>query len=355
MNLKLDKSIELKNCIPIKAILAILVVLYHSTAFWGENWFAQNPIYESKVIAFFSSWLNSFHIYTFILVSGYIFYYVKYEKNEYTHFFDFIVKKFKRLIIPYVFICITWAAPFYSAFFTSSLAELIEKFLLGKSPSQLWFLLMLFNIFCISYFLSCLAKSHPFFSVIIMGVIWIVGYLMMFLNIPNFFQIESTFIYLPFFYVGFWIRQYGTELLKLTRIHSCVYLICMVLPFVAVTCIAHFVISGNRVCFWLKGSLILSNTLVSIFESIACFMLLQRSLILIKHRSKWFKFLMKNNMTIYLLHQQIIYVVIAFFNGKVNPFVNVGLNFCIAIVLSSIIAMFLSSWKITRSLIGQME
>lgn len=35
MNLKLDKSIELKNCTPIKAILAILVVLYHSTAFWG--------------------------------------------------------------------------------------------------------------------------------------------------------------------------------------------------------------------------------------------------------------------------------------------------------------------------------
>jgi surface polysaccharide O-acyltransferase-like enzyme len=175
------------------------------------------------------------------------------------------------------------------------------------------------------------------------------------LNIPNFFQIESTFIYLPFFFVGFWIRQYGTELLKLTRIPSWIYLICMVLPFGAVSCIEHFVISGNGVCFWLKGSLILANTLVSIFESIACFMLLQRALILIKHRSKWFEFLMKNNMTIYLLHQQIIYVVITFFNGKVSPFVNVGLNFCIAIVLSSIIAIFLSCWKITRSLIGQMK
>jgi fucose 4-O-acetylase-like acetyltransferase len=355
MNLKFDKSIELKNCTQIKAILAILVVLYHSTVFWGGNWFAQSPIYESKAIAFFSSWLNSFHIYTFILVSGYIFYYAMYEKNKYTHFFDLVLKKIKRLIIPYIFICITWAAPFYSVFFHTSLAELIEKFLLGISPSQLWFLLMLFNIFCISYFFSHLAKSHPFFSVIIMAVICIVGYLMMSLNIPNYFQIESTFIYLPFFFVGFWIRQYGTELLRFMRIPSWIYLICMVLPFGAVSCIEHFVISGNRVCFWLKGSLILANTLVSIFESIACFILLQRALIIIKYRSKWFEFLMKNNMTIYLLHQQIIYVVITFFNGKVSPFVNVGLNFCIAIVLSSIIAIFLSSWRITRPLIGQMK
>ena len=65
---------KLYNCVFIKSILMLLVILYHSTVFWNGNWFTVEPVaFQSTILGVFSQWLNSFHIYAFILVSGYIF------------------------------------------------------------------------------------------------------------------------------------------------------------------------------------------------------------------------------------------------------------------------------------------
>ena len=69
----MGKNKDLTNCIFIKTILMFLVILGHSCIFWTGAWFVENPIINSKGLILISSWLNSFHIYAFALVSGYIF------------------------------------------------------------------------------------------------------------------------------------------------------------------------------------------------------------------------------------------------------------------------------------------
>ena len=67
----------------------------------------------------------------------------------------------------------------------------------------------------------------------------------------------------------------------------------------------------------------------------------------------FYRFFERNNFTIYLFHQQVIYIVITWLNGKVSSFILALCNFIIAICLSSLIAVILNRWKLTRFLVGQ--
>ena len=64
---------DIKNCSFVKTVLMLLVILGHSLAFWSGDWFTANPAIESNAISIINSWIGSFHIYAFTLVSGYIF------------------------------------------------------------------------------------------------------------------------------------------------------------------------------------------------------------------------------------------------------------------------------------------
>lgn len=69
--------------------------------------------------------------------------------------------------------------------------------------------------------------------------------------------------------------------------------------------------------------------------------------------NRLYLFFEKNNFTIYLFHQQIIYLVITLLNGKVPSGVLAACNFIFAILISSLIAVFLNRWKLTKYLVGQ--
>lgn len=73
---------ELKNCSLVKIALMLLIVLYHSLALWlPDGWFNQEPYDPAPLLGEIAAWLNSFHIYAFTLVSGYIFCYVSFERG----------------------------------------------------------------------------------------------------------------------------------------------------------------------------------------------------------------------------------------------------------------------------------
>lgn len=138
------KKAEIKNIGFVKTILMFLVVLYHSVIFWNGNWnVVYGPLFAAPHLAKLGTWLNSFHIYGFALCSGYLFCYLKYEKNKYSEFGLYVRNKVKRLLIPYIFVCIT----------------LFRKFVLAEGPSQLWFLWMLFDIFIIVWPLANVLKT----------------------------------------------------------------------------------------------------------------------------------------------------------------------------------------------------
>ena len=64
---------QLENVGFVKTILMIIIILGHSFDFWTGTWFTENPALESRGIDIIATWLNSFHIFAFALVSGYLF------------------------------------------------------------------------------------------------------------------------------------------------------------------------------------------------------------------------------------------------------------------------------------------
>ena len=69
--------------------------------------------------------------------------------------------------------------------------------------------------------------------------------------------------------------------------------------------------------------------------------------------SKACKTLSSYSMPMYLFHQQIIYFTIIWLNGKVNPWINAGVNFFAALVGSILLSVVFMRWKVTRVLIGE--
>lgn len=207
MEEKINDQNKLDNCTFVKTILMIFVVLYHSILFWGGgSWLENIPvIYESKSLSIFAALLNTFHIYGFTLISGYIFQYLKYEKDKYQLFFLFVVNKAKRLLVPYVFVAIIWIIPISYTLFSYTPEDIILKYVLCTSPSQLWFLWMLFDVFALVWLL-CKWLKNDLITIGISCVFWLIGYVCGAL-FPNIFCIWTAFNYLPFFVLGMKLRE----------------------------------------------------------------------------------------------------------------------------------------------------
>ena len=134
------------------------------------------------------------------LISGYIFYYIKYEKCDYQKYLHFLKNKAKRLLVPYVFIAAIWVAPIHAYYFRTE--ELIERYVLVTVPSQLWFLLMLFWVFAIFYLISNIVNKKPWLGVIIVCIAYCIGQFA-----PSFYCFNRGLQYLLFFYIGFILRK----------------------------------------------------------------------------------------------------------------------------------------------------
>ena len=85
---------ELNNCSAVKAILMLVIVLYHSLCIFVPNgWGPYKPAIESPILGTMAEWLGTFHIYSFTLISGYIFYYIKFNGGGIKNIFHFLVKR----------------------------------------------------------------------------------------------------------------------------------------------------------------------------------------------------------------------------------------------------------------------
>lgn len=197
---------QMENCNFIKVVLMGFIVLYHSLAIWlPEGWFG-TPAWKSTSFSLIAQWLNSFHIYAFVLISGYIFAYLKFECNKYQNFAGFIKNKAKRLLLPYVVVTIVWNVPWDYAFQTESNRIAVSDYLFALSPSQLWFLWMLFGVFVMAYFLAGVMWRKPLFGLVIslaLYAISIVGGVFL----PNVFQIWYACRFIMLFFAGMMIRK----------------------------------------------------------------------------------------------------------------------------------------------------
>ena len=336
---------NLDNCIFIKTILMTLVILYHSMIFWGGDWFnVKSVAIQCNVLIYLAQYLNSFHIYGFVLISGYIFEYLKNERNRYKKFLAFVVNKIKRLLIPYVFVAFVWVIPISSVWNLYTPNEIFTKFVLCVGPSQLWLLWMLFDVFIIVWFLYKWTRNDLgaiLISILSLGIGIIGGKLL-----TNIFCIWTAFTYIPYFVIGMKIRE---------KKNFCFYKIPKYAwPIIQILLFSLWQITGDNQEIIFKLLSIVFQYCTYIFGALMSFFVLQGLAEKVDWRNnKMFMFLSKQSMAIYLFHQQIIYFTISYFNGKINPFSNVLMNFLIAILLSSLIGKFLMRFKCTRVLVGE--
>lgn len=329
------KKKEIENCNFAKAILMMVVVFYHSINFWNGNWFNVVPMYrESYILPILAKWLNTFHIYCFTFISGYIYYYIKKEKNKYADFKIFLTKKIYRLIIPYCSTALLWVIPITQIFYKYSVKEIIYKYILATSPSQLWFLLMLFWVFVFFWKVSDYNSDKV---VLIFSLsCYLVGTIFAFL-LPNFFCIFTGLQYVLYFSLGYLYRKHYYKInIKRIGIISVVFNIIL------------FILSQKINNKWLAYIVI---QLAHISGAVGFYGILQ----IIADKFDWRRLrvvniFMKYSMTIYLFHQQIIYFVIYFLNGRILPEINALINFIIAIILSIFVSILLSKNRITRKM-----
>ncbi len=137
----------------IKTSMMLLVVFYHSCMFYTGHWGRVLEAAGDDRIIIFTRWLNSFHVPAFVMASGYLLYYLMMEKGHYQSAKDFLQRKVKRLLKPYLLIACLWAGPVNYFLLDNSLCRFFYNYILGAAPAQLWFLLMLWWLLVSFYWL----------------------------------------------------------------------------------------------------------------------------------------------------------------------------------------------------------
>ncbi len=331
---------ELKNCGSVKAMLMLLIVLYHSMAVYMGSWGPFTPAQSVPLLGHLARWLNSFHIYAFALVSGYLFYYLKQEQGRYAEYLPFLENKARRLLVPYITAAVFWVVPVYVLF--SGTDGLVENFLLCRNPSQLWFLWMLFWVFAWFWPMAGFCDRHPVWGCVLAGAFYglsLVGGRL----IPNYFGIWNGCRYIIFFYMGFLIRKFGSEALR--KIPWILWLVLDVALYVSFRWT-----EGGNGAFWKLMTVGLEFACHGA-GAVAAFVILQ------KLADRWqdsrcMAFLGDHSMQVYLLHQQIIWVSLYLCNGRLPALAVVSVNFVCALGLSLGLSLVLSRWKWTRRLLG---
>lgn len=127
---------------------------------------------------------------------------MRFERNHYNSFWIFLKKKIKRLLIPYVFVCVVWIIPFYVLFYKSSLGDIIYKYVLAYSPSQLWYIIMLFMVFVIAYLFGDKLYNLSIIRIVALFVGFETLYLMLdrYTSLP--FQSAMCVKFMPYFVLG---------------------------------------------------------------------------------------------------------------------------------------------------------
>lgn len=336
---------ELAWTAPVKAVAMVLIVLYHSCALWlPGGWLDTMPREACAPLGVFVQWLNTLHVPCFVFVSGYLYSYLKRETDRYGSPRAVISKKVRRLLVPYAFVCLAWAAPLRALAF--GLGGLVPKYLLVESPSQLWFLVMLFDLFCLFELLDRLSpgilsrRGHMVFA---LGLVWLVGTAFGSL-VGTYFQFASAAAYAPVFYAGWVAREAGTERLRGVS-----------LPVVLAVDLAVFAV-------WLQVRA--SDALVARAAAIALTLVLRlvggwllwvfaTGLLVRFPRLCGGGMLKRYSFGVYLFHQQVVYAAAVGLDSVGAPVpACVAAAFCAGLGVALAISCLLSRFPATRQLIG---
>lgn len=336
---------ELTNCTYVKVFLMAIILIYHSLLLsQGVGLVHLEESYVPSYFKYIIDWFSSFQNYAFVLVSGYVFGFIVYERGGYSSFSELLQKKAKRLMIPYFFIGLFWMVPTAVLFYKRTLGEVLIDWALGIDPHQLWFLLMLFEVFLVSYLLLKFYERRPLLSYSFLVLIYFLGVLFQIYFI-NIYRVFNAMQMLFFFRLGIDLRKRKIQFLQ--KINLILYFILHIL-FFAITEITNYsnsyILKILGVGFGFLTRIIGCLTAFFFFQSFSTF-LYQKG----QHLNK----IAKVSMPVFLLHQQVMCIIVTLINGRVCIFLSALIVFFLGVIVSVFISLICLHFKLTRVIVGE--
>lgn len=168
-------------------ILIFLVVFGH---------FLRSYIHDGELLYALYITIYFFHMPAFIMISGF------FARSSYKK--DYFLKLLKKLILPYIIFQFIYTVYYFFLFDEQSFS--LNFFVPQWS---LWFLL---SLFCWHGMLPVFAKFKPAVG---LSLSFIIGILIGYIDfIDSFLSLSRTFVFFPFFLIGYYLKKEHLQLLK---------------------------------------------------------------------------------------------------------------------------------------------
>ena len=340
-----NEKVILRELDYLKIIGVLLVVIGHCTSIYTGGWVFTSPV-KSSVYGLIASYVYTFHVPMLVFVSGAIYYYCRINKEKYSSIKSLIINKFKRLILPFLFVGILYSIPIkytigmaYGNIFSN-----MKSFILGLNTGHLWYLLMLFNIFILFYLYESFILNKKY-SIVLNLILFSILYISsgFFTNI---FQINRAIQYSIFFYLGYeFFRSKDKLILKLEKLKSKSILI-MTPILIAISLVLILVSKMKLSSIMLSKFFSLINVVIAMICIIICYLIVylinnrMKNIILKEKIDKLINIIGKYSFNIYLLHEPIIFIVLYFIASKyINPTILVMVCLSISVSVSILISV----------------
>lgn len=340
-----NEKIILRELDYLKTIGILLVVIGHCTSIYTGGWVFTSPV-KSPIYGLIASYVYTFHVPMLVFVSGAIYYYCRINKEKYSSIKSLIINKFKRLILPFLFVGILYSIPIkytigmaYGNIFSN-----MKSFILGLNTGHLWYLLMLFNTFILFYLYEKFILNKKY-SIILNLILFSILYISsgFFTNI---FQINRAIQYSIFFYMGYeFFRSKDKLRLKLEKLKTKNILI--IIPILIAISLVLILVSKMKLSNIMLSKLF---SLINVVIAIVCITICYLIVYLINNRmknaiirgkiDKLINSIEKYSFNIYLLHEPIIFIVLYFIASKyINPTILVMVCLSISVSVSILISV----------------
>lgn len=319
--------------VELRVVACFLIVIYHCLCYAGGVWPMLPDGAKAFAYPFNMRAISTLGLILFVFISGKLYGEGKFRLGKYSDAGTFLRKKSTRLLVPYAI----WGVGTYFAFHSC-----ILPYSIIGGVAHLWFLLMLFDLFCLcTIFHKRWERTTKYedLLVLLLGMITAAFLPMAIKNHLWLFSMNKALLYFPYFYMGMLLAKH--QWLWTTRLSVTMILLLLPLCFISGA-------FAELESFWgmIERLLLLSSVyslMVRIFS--------KRQL-----RNVWLS-LDKNTMGIYILHHSFIWLLLyhsSFVRIYMREHVYVGacLMFFFVFPLSWGVSHALYRLKISKYLFG---
>lgn len=171
----------------------ILVVFYHCLCGYSDIWSGGVKWQTVPMLNDIACFVRYFHMPLFIIISGFLYSYL-FERGRYVNTIQFVCKKVKRVMIPYLF----WAL-YVTLFQNFHYSEILN------GVAHLWFLLFIFEAYISMYiFDKCINSKYAYgilYAISFLSIAfsdYIVGFIGMRFTLGLFFYVR----FMPYYIIG---------------------------------------------------------------------------------------------------------------------------------------------------------